>query len=239
MAKSKDSTIIYHDQMSIVRKWLDPEQIGRLMVALFEYEEGGDPEVDPDIGMAFDFMSLQAKLDREKYEKRCEINRRNGALGGAPKGNKNASKQPKQPNAKKNNPNDNDNDNDNDTKNDTNNDDDGRLFQTPDDTYHDFLPFGSFENVKLTRPEYDALVKTYERTSELLDKVSIWLRSAKNPVPDHYALVVKFANNDGWPRRKVIEPVEEITVEDPLSDDEQREKILEMRARVNGEFASG
>ena len=91
MAK-KDSTILYHDQMAIVRKWLDVEQIGRLMIALFEFEEGGDPEVDDDIGMAFDFLTLQAKIDRKKYEERCETNRKNGALGGAPKGNKNASK---------------------------------------------------------------------------------------------------------------------------------------------------
>ena len=166
MAK-KDSTIIYHDQMAIVRKWLDPEQIGRLMVALFEYEEGGDPEVDPDIGMAFDFMSLQAKLDREKYERRCETNRQNALKGGAPRGNKNASKQPKQPNAKKNNPND--NDNDDDTKNDTNNDDGARLFPTTDeDHHHNFLSFGSLENVKLTEAEYNVLHRTYERIGELL-----------------------------------------------------------------------
>lgn len=31
-------------------------------------------------------------------KKKCETNRENGKKGGAPKGNKNASKQPKQPN---------------------------------------------------------------------------------------------------------------------------------------------
>ena len=79
----------------------------------------------------------------------------------------------------------------------------------------------------------------FERSGDLIDKVSVWLRSAENPVPDHYGLCVRFADREGWPRRRKIEPVEEITVEDPLSDDEQREKILEMRARVNGAFASG
>ena len=92
----KDSTIIYHDQMNIVVKWLDAEQIGRLMIALFEFEDGGDPEVDNDIGIAYDFLTLQARIDREKYEEKCRKNRINGAKGGAPKGNQNASKE-KQP----------------------------------------------------------------------------------------------------------------------------------------------
>ena len=231
MAKSKDSTIIYHDQMSIVRKWLNPEQIGRLMVALFEYEEGVDPVIDEDIGMAFDFLSLQAQIDRKKYEERCETNRRNGSKGGAPKGNKNASKQPKQPNAKKNNPNDNDNDNDNDTKNDNVNGD--------DKTHDDFLSLGSFDNVQLTEPEHNALIGTYERVDELIERVSVWLRSARNPVPDHYALCVKFANNDSWPKRRIIEPVEEIVVTDPLEPEEQRAKVREMKRRISGAFASG
>lgn len=225
MAK-KDSTILYHDQMAIVRKWLDPEQIGRLMVAIFEYEEGGDPTVDDDIGMAFDFLSLQAQIDRKKYEEKCWKNRENGAKGGAPKGNKNASKQPKQPNAKKNNPND--NDDDDDTMNDTLN---------GDDTIHDeVVSLGSFENVELTKTERDALVQTYERPDELIEKVSIWLRSAKNNVPDHYALCVKFASNDKWPRRKVIEPVEPIVVTDPISDEEQAERMAEMRSKLGGMF---
>ena len=229
MAKAKESTIIYHDQMAIVRKWLSPEQIGRLMVALFEYEEGVDPEIDPDIGMAFDFMSLQAKIDREKYEDKCRKNRENGSKGGAPKGNQNARKQPKQPNAKKNNPNDNDDDNDND--NDNVNDD--------DTTHHDILSFGSFGNVKLTRPEHDALVQTYERYGELIDRVSLWLRSAKSPVPDHYALCIKFATNDQWPKRRPREIIEPVKAEDPLDPDEQERMVAEMKDMINGAFASG
>ena len=261
MASKKDSTILYHDQIAIVRKWLNAEQIGRLMVAIFEFEEGGDPEVDEDIGMAFDFLSLQARIDRKKYEEKCEINRRNGAKGGAPKGNQNArkqnnlettskqpqnnhkikgqfettktteetlgvepnkqQKQPKQPNAKKNNPNDNENENDNDTLND-------------DDKSHDDLRlFGTLENVQLTEQEHAALRQQYERTEELIDKVSIWLRGAAHPVPDHYALCVKFATNDKWPKRKVIPPVEVYEVQDPLSEEEQEERVAEMRARLN------
>lgn len=265
MASKKDSTILYHDQIAIVRKWLNAEQIGRLMVAIFEFEEGGDPEVDEDIGMAFDFLSLQARIDRKKYEEKCEINRRNGAKGGAPKGNQNArkqnnlettskqpqnnhkikgqfettktteetlgvepnkqQKQPKQPNAKKNNPND--NENDNDTLND-------------DDKSHDHSRlFGTFDNVELTDTEYSVLKSTYERVEELIDKVSIWVRSAKYDVPDHYGLCVKFANNDQWPKRKVIEPVEIYEPVDPLTEEEQEMKMAAMRARLNDALPAG
>ena len=226
MAK-KDSTILYHDQMAIVRKWLDAEQIGRLMIALFEFEEGGDPQVDDDIGMAFDFLTLQAKIDREKYEEKCRKNRENGAKGGAPKGNKNASKQPKQPNAKKNNPNDNDNDNDNEA---------GAAVHSADS---DLSFFGEHENVELTDEQRQELMDKFERSGALIDEVSDWIHNAKNHVPDHYGLCVRWAKNAGWPKRRKIEPVKPIIVEDPLSEEEQREKVADMRARLNGAFEAG
>ena len=221
MASKKDSTIFYQDQIEICKRHFNAEQFGRLMLALFEVEEGNEPEVDEDIAIAFEFMALQKMIDRKKYEELCAKNRENAKKGGAPKGNQNARKQPKQPNAKKNNPNDNENDNDNDTLND-------------DDKSHDDLRlFGTLENVQLTEQEHAALKQQYERTEELIDKVSIWLRGAAHPVPDHYALCVKFANNDQWPKRRVIEPVEVYEVQDPLSEEEQEERVAEMRARLN------
>ena len=229
MASKNDTTIFYQEQVNICKKHFTPEQFGRLMLALFEVEDGNDPEVDEDIAVAFEFMSLQQRIDRKKYEEKCRKNRENGKKGGRPRKDKN----PTKPNGFFENPNDNDNENDNDNKNDNKNDDDTRFHD------HDFLSFGSFSNVKLTETEHDALVATYERVNELIDKVSLWLRSAKNPVPDHYALCVKFATNDQWPKRRRIEPVEEIVIEDPLTEEEQERKVLEMRARINGAFAEG
>ena len=112
MANKKDSVIFYQGQVDICKKHFSAEQFGRLMYALFEVDNGNEPEVDDDILMAFEFMSLQKRLDREKYEERCRKNRENAKKGGAPKGNQNATKvdknQPKttennrkQPNAKK------------------------------------------------------------------------------------------------------------------------------------------
>ena len=125
---AKDSTIFYQGQVDICRRHLDAEQFGRLMGALFDLAGDGEPEVDDDIALAFEFMALQQNIDRAKYERICERNRLNAKKGGAPKGNQNARKTTqnnrsveKQPNAKKNNPNDNENDNDNDNDNDNEN----------------------------------------------------------------------------------------------------------------------
>ena len=229
---AKDSTIFYQDQIDICKKHFTPEQFGRLMLALFEVEDGKDPEVDDDIVIAFEFMSLQKRIDRKKYEKKCETNRKNGSKGGRPRKDKN----PPKPNGFFKNPNDNDNENDNDNKND---DDKARFSDETETDHHNFLSFGSLGNVKLTRPEYDALVRTYERTSELIDKVGLWLQSAKNPVEDHYALCIKFATNDQWPKRKVIEPVKPIVVQDPLDPEEQERVVADLKDRINGAFASG
>ena len=223
MAKN-DTTIFYQEQVDICKKHFTPEQFGRLMLALFEVEDGNDPQVDEDISIAFEFMSLQKRIDRQKYEEKCRKNRENGKKGGRPP-------KPKKANGFFENPNDNENMNDNKNKNDNKNGD--------DNTHDDFFSFGSFGNVELTEIEHNALVSTYERVDELIEKVSIWLRSAKNPVPDHYALCVKFATNDQWPKRRIIEPVEEIVVTDPLEPEEQRAKVREMKRRISGAFASG
>ena len=224
MAK-KESTIIYDKHVEICSNYLTDEQFGKLMFALIKEEEPdfGDDQM---LAMAFAFIALQKDMDDKKYEERCEKNRKNGRLGGRPK---KGEEKPKKPNGFFENPNDNEkvNDKDKDKVNDK------------DDGFHDdFSSFGPFQNVQLTETEYDALKKQYERTGDLIEKVSIWLRSAKNDVPDHYALCVKFATNDDWPKRKVIEPSEPIVLTDPLNEEEQERMVAQMRERVNGMFSS-
>lgn len=219
MASKKDSVIFYQAQVKICKEFLTNEQFGRLMGALFALDDGEDPEVDDDIAMAFAFMSLQQRLDKEKYEEKCRKNRENGRKGGRPP-------KPKKANGFFENPNDNDNENENDNKNDNDN-----------EQIHDSVfSLGTFSNVELTEEEYFLLRSTYERTGELIDKVSLWLRDAKHSVPDHYALCVKFATNDKWPKCKVIEHVELPEVKDPLSDEEQAEAVAQMKAKVGGLF---
>ena len=107
---AKDTVIFYQEQVDICRRHLSAEQFGRLMYALFEIDNGEDPDVDDDIIMAFEFMSLQKRLDKEKYEAKCKRNRENGKKGGRPKKEE---EKPKKANGFFENPNDNDNDNDN------------------------------------------------------------------------------------------------------------------------------
>ena len=233
MAKDKDSIILYQKQTDKCRKYMTDEQFGRLIAALLDFARGKQPNVEDDIALAFDFMALQEEINRNNYERRCEINRENARKGGAPKGNQNARKQPKQPkqpNAKKNNPND---------KRREEKKREEKEREVNGEIHDDLHPFGTFHNVELTDQENEILRETYERTDELIDKVSVWLRGAKNDVPDHYALCVKFAANDDWPKRKIIEPVEPIVVEDPLTEEEQEELVAEMRARTLQAFEGG
>ena len=120
---NKDSLIFYLSQYEAI-KTLNNEQLGRLFRALFEKQLQNNSKttekevvLEDDIKIAFNFINNQLVIDKNKYTKKCETNRNNGKKGGAPLGNKNAlkqPKQPKQPNGLKNNPNDNENDNDND-----------------------------------------------------------------------------------------------------------------------------
>ena len=221
---NKDSVIFYNRQIDICREHLTAEQFGRLMFALFELSEGEDPEVAEDISLAYEFMSLQQRIDQEKYAEKCQKNRENGKKGGAPKGNQNARKQPKQANGLKNNPNDNDKTMKREGKENGNEDNDYSVV------------YGRFKNVHITGQEYYTLKEDYERVTDLINKVSVWLRT--HEAEDHFALCIKFAENDDWPRRKKIEPVKPIEVEDPLSEEEQEEKMTEMRAKIVGAFPS-
>ena len=151
---SKDSFVFYLSQFQAI-KTLTNEQLGRLFRAIFEKQLGKEVVLEKDIEIAFNFINNQMVIDNDKYAKRCEINRENGKKGGAPKGNKNAEqqpKQPKQPNGVKNNPNDNDNENDNEYENE--NDLKKRNIKEKDKVH-----FADF--VTMTNAEYENLISTY------------------------------------------------------------------------------
>lgn len=121
----KNSFVIrtgYHD---IVKEMSD-KQAGLLLKAIFNYAADKEiPEItDVEVKMAFRFVKQDLDYDEQRYQARVEHNRKVAKLGGAPKGNQNAVKQP---NGLKNNPkeimgykttlNDNDVDNDVDVDN--------------------------------------------------------------------------------------------------------------------------
>lgn len=81
----KDSFILYLEQKEIFEMLTD-EEAGKLIKAIFKYEETGQIEqLDKSLKIAF--IPIKSILDRnkEKYEKVIERNRVNGKKGGRPK----------------------------------------------------------------------------------------------------------------------------------------------------------
>ena len=67
-------------------KSLSYEQIGRLFMAMFQYEKTKEkPELDPVSDMAFCFIRSQMERDQQAYEEKCELGRQNGMKGGRPR----------------------------------------------------------------------------------------------------------------------------------------------------------
>ena len=88
---------IYIDTEDIVNM-LSDEDRGKLFSMLYRYAiDGEKPEIkdDPALAIAFKVFTAQIERDFACYEKKVTTARANGKKGGAPKGNRNASKQPK------------------------------------------------------------------------------------------------------------------------------------------------
>lgn len=82
---------------------LTMEQRGALLTAIMSYQNGKDaPEMDNTTAVLFSVIKAQFKRDDEKYNETAEKRRAAGRMGGAPRGNQNAKKQPQNnPPAKK------------------------------------------------------------------------------------------------------------------------------------------
>lgn len=95
--------------------------------------------------------------------------------------------------------------------------------------------YGILGNVELTDDQHAQLCATYEMVNDLIDKVSLWLPD--NPRKSHFAICLKFAKNDNWPKtpRKYTGPEKDPIVDD-LSQEEKSDKIQEMRERLLGMF---
>ena len=131
----KNSFVLYGEYLTYFNR-LELLEKGKLIDALLKYSQGLPVEdeiktMESATEMAFLFISHQIDLDMEKWQSRCEINKQNGAKGGAPKGNSNSKKssnegeiettennqnKQNQPKTTENKPNDNDNENENDSK---------------------------------------------------------------------------------------------------------------------------
>lgn len=74
----KESFLIYKEWYPIISHLTD-ESLGSLFRAIFEYQDGKEPELDPTSPefMAFQFFRNQFDRDLAKYEDRCKKNKEN------------------------------------------------------------------------------------------------------------------------------------------------------------------
>ena len=81
----KKSFLVYYDLEEQTKTFTD-EQLGKLLRAMFAYEKRGEIMQcdDPYVTMAFNFVCVQLREGKEKYENRCAVNRENGKNGGRP-----------------------------------------------------------------------------------------------------------------------------------------------------------
>ena len=122
----KQSMIFYASWKEALKDLPDSVRLEVYEAAIDFAMSGEEPELSGTAALAFSFIRQDIIRDMQKYERICERNRANGKKGGAPAGNRNASKadstqnNPNNPVGAKstqttqNNPNDNDNDNEDD-----------------------------------------------------------------------------------------------------------------------------
>lgn len=165
MSRKKNGLIFYISHYEAIKNSLSDEQLGRLFRLIFEKQLGNEVVLDKDIEIAFNFINNQLLVDAEKYEETSKKRSDAGKKGGAPKGNKNASKiaQTTKSNKNKQNKlkdNDNDNDKDNDNVNDNVNNNDNYLnnscscFERIEKEFGRPLAPSEFEKISLWQNEY-------------------------------------------------------------------------------------
>ena len=100
MAKGKNNFLLPNRLDAVVAK-LSDKQAGVLFKGILGYANKGTLTEFEDgmVAVVFEMARQEIDYNTVKYADRCNINANNGKLGGAPKGNRNAQKQPKQPNA--------------------------------------------------------------------------------------------------------------------------------------------
>lgn len=64
---------------------LPPDKAGLLIQAIFSYESGEKPDLPDDLRIVFIPIRQWLDKNREAYKQTCEVNSKNGALGGRPK----------------------------------------------------------------------------------------------------------------------------------------------------------
>ena len=103
MAEGKKSFQLYTDLIDFVNgsnvhnvevEPMTDEETGRLFKWILEYVNDLHPPIPKDIKFVVAIVKRQLDDDLESWKKQCEVNRKNGALGGRPKKPKETQKNP-------------------------------------------------------------------------------------------------------------------------------------------------
>ena len=206
----KKSFIIHYDKRPLFDELIQDadggksyDQVGRLFVALCDFAERGDTDVELSgmTKMLYMAMRLQISADNERYEKRCQANRENGQKGGRPKSEQNPKNplgyfatQKTQSNPTKPKKPDTDTDTDTDTGTDTELSNESERA----DAHTRAHARGQYKNVNLTDEQYNKLVEDHGRIAdEYVERLSVYLRShAKKEYTDHDCIIRKWIGED-------------------------------------------
>lgn len=187
--KERDGLVFYKSHYQAIKDLKD-EQLGKLFRAVFEKQLGNEVVLADDIKIAFNFINNQLVVDEKKYNEKCERARANGKRGGAPKGNTNASKQPKQPKTTKTSLKEKDKEKDND-KDIINN------IPTSEETSSVVAKaskhkYGQYKNVLLKDEELQKLKVEYPNWEELIKCLDEYIEMKGYKAKSHYLAIKKW-----------------------------------------------
>lgn len=103
------------------------------------------------------------------------------------------------------------------------------------------IPRGKLGNVFLTDDEYQDLKLKYENTDRRISEIGYYLANASREYNNHYALILKIASEDHWPRARRAEPEKKpekiLTPEEEAEREAAKEKAMEKIRKLHGKGA--
>ena len=90
--------------------------------------------------------------------------------------------------------------------------------------------YGKFKNVELSSDQYEEIASRYMDEKKLIEKLSAYKESTGHKYKSDFATLLRWAEDDGWPKRKAM----------PDSEKEEETKRIpmpeEVRERISGLF---
>ena len=198
----KKSFIIYIDYRQHL-ELLEPEEQGRLLMAMFDYAESGVlPKFEGGLKMAFSFIKAQMDRDKEKYQETCRRRAEAGRKSGKARRAKAESESAEQTGTKRTNVNfvqQNEQTGTKRTDTDTDNDTDNDIYSIskPDKpSKPQKHKRGEYNNVLLTDDEYQKLKTEYPDIEERIERLSEYIASTGKKYKSHYATIRAWARKE-------------------------------------------